>query len=524
MITGSNLLSRIPPLFADLAKLLAGEIECAHGTLTHYSSDGSPYQIFPQAVIYPKNTTDIKHVLSFAREYTMPLSVRGNGSGRNGGCLSEGIVLDMTRYFNQIRNINMVENSITVDAGAKVGLLLEKLHSWNYDIPFFLGMDKEATVGAMFATKSASGSSFHHGTIREWVEGITVVVDNGEEHKIADGITPSGRLLGIYQEVFPLLTKEASIVRGAKPKSHDDATGYNIWNTSIGPRQLLDQLAGSEGTLGIITSITFRIAPYKQHILTTCIPVTKESELPSLIEIAKHHRCEHMFLYDEAFMQLAERYHPTLVPFFPETPYVLLATHTDTDKERLAHTVRTFRNALPVEGYTLKTIDDRKKLEHIVGNEFLFTLFSMYTNNTFIPIPSGNGLIVTIHQLPAFMEEVKEYLDSTGKLYTITGNIGSGHIAALTLFDPLSKQYNSEIVFYTKHLLSIIKKYSGGISTTGGDGLTRTPFLSYIYSDAVIALFGTLKKIWDPLLILNPGKKQGVTTTYLNQHLRKTGT
>jgi FAD/FMN-containing dehydrogenase len=508
-------------MFADLAKILTGEIDCTHTTLTRYSTDNSPYVVLPQAVIYPKNVTDIKHVLAFAREYKMPVTTRGNGTSMTGGALGEGIILDMTRYFSQIRNVNMLENTVTVDVGVTGSALLEKLHGWHFDIPFLSMSDKESTIGALVATKSSSVSSFHHGTIREWIESLTVVVDTGEEHKIADGITPSGRLLGIYQSLFPLLAKEGPTLRAAKPLSHDDASGYNLWNTSIGPRQLLDQLTGSEGTLGIITSVTFRISPHKPHKITTCIPVASKNLLSPCIEVAKHHKGEQIFLYDMAFMQLAEKYYRGVVPFFLDTPYVLLVTHTATDKEKLHHIVHTFRKALPVEEYLMKTIDDQKTVERITDVDFLHSLGNEYTSNTFIPIGSADGLIVTIPQVAPFLTQLEEYLDSIGKLYMITGNIGSGHISVTTLFDPRSRMYDDEILSYAKNIFSILKTYNGGISALGGEGLLRTPYLSYIYSDATLTVFKKIKEVWDPLSILNPGKKIGTSTNYLQQHLKR---
>jgi FAD/FMN-containing dehydrogenase len=519
MIMASNFLTRVPPLFSDLAKILEGEIDCSHATLTKYSNDGSPYAVLPQAVIYPKNVTDIKHVLSFAREYKMPVATRGKGTARTGGSLSEGIVLDMTRYFSHIRNINMVENTVTVDAGVTLSSFLEKLHAWHFDIPLLTGNDPETTIGALIATKSAQAGSFHHGTIREWVEGLSVVVDNGEEHHIADGITPSGRLLGIYQSVFPLLTKENPTLRASKPKSNDDATGYNLWNTSIGPRQLIDQLTGSEGTLGIIISVTFRISPYKPHRITTCIPLSKKNLLAPCIDIAKHHKGEYMFLYDEAMMELAERYHPMVVPFFLETPYVLLVTHTGTDLEKLHHSVRTFRSALPIEDYLLKTIEDEKQLARITSNEFLFSLFKNYTNDALVPVTFAEGLVVGTHHLSSLLQDLEEYLNSLGKLYSISGNIGSGHVSVVTFFDQKAKHYDEELLSYAKEIFTIIKQYNGGISATSGEGLARAPYLNYIYNDGTLAVFKKIKDAWDPLSILNPGKKIGATTSYLTQHV-----
>ncbi len=521
MTTVSNLLSRVPPLFADLAKILAGEIDCTSSKLAQYSVDGSPYTVLPQAVVYPKNVTDIKHVLTFAREYKMPITARGKGQARTGGSLGEGIILDMNRYFSQIRNVNMMENTVTVDAGVTCGSLLEKLHGWHFDIPFLSMSDKESTVGALVATKSATESSFHHGTIREWIEDLTVVLDTGEEHRIADGITPSGRLLGIYQAIFPLLTKEGPTLRAAKPLSHDDASGYNLWNTSIGPRQLIDQLTGSEGTLGIITSITFRISSYKPHRITTCIPIVDKKILPECIEVAKLYKGESVFLYDLGFMQLAEKYHPGVVPFFLDTPYVLLVTHSSLDKEKLHHTLHTFKKDLPVEDYLIRTIDTNETFNRITDVEFLYSLGNTYTNNTFIPFGSTNGLIVTIPQITPLLTQLEEYLDSLGKLYMITGNIGSGHISVTTLFDPRSRLYADEVLSYTKNIFSLVKNYDGGISAVGGEGLIRTPFLSYVYNDATLTVFKKIKDVWDPLSILNPGKKLGTTTSYLQQHLKQ---
>lgn len=519
MITASSLLTRVPPLFLDLSKILSGELDCSHSTLTKYSADNSPYIVMPQAVIFPKTATDIKHVLSFAREYTMPVTVRGKGGARTGGALGEGIILDMTRYFNQIRNINMLENTVTVDAGVTVSSFLEKLNGWHYDIPLLTLQDKEATIGALLATKSSSPGSFSQGTIREWVEGLTIVVDTGEEHRIADGITPSGRLLGIYQSIFPLLTKESGILRAAKPTLHDDATGYNLWSTSIGPRQLIDQIVGSEGTLGIVTSVTFRISPIKKHTLTTCIPLHNKETIDTYVKIAKDHHATHIFMYDEAFMQLSERYHPTLVPFFANTPYVLLVTHSNSDKEKLHQLERSFRQALPLEEYLLKSIPELESVGRITDTAYLYSLLDAYTNSVQIPITVGNGLIVPLPKVAEFLNEIEGYLNTLGKLYIISGNIGSGHVSVTTLFDPHSKNYNEETTLYSQTLFSILKEYGGGMSAVGGEGLTRTPYLSMVYNDAILNLFKQIKDAWDPLSILNPGKKGAVTTRYLEQHL-----
>jgi FAD/FMN-containing dehydrogenase len=522
MITVSSLLRGVPPLFDNLAKILAGDIDCSSNTLQVYSIDGSPYAIRPQAVVYPKNATDIKHILAFSRELAMPVTIRGNGTAKTGGALGEGIIIDMSRYFTHIKHINMLDNTITVEAGVSIKELRERLRAWGKDIPLLTEADDESTIGAMLATKNCTPTSFHHGTIREWVEAITVIVDTGEEHRLADGITPSGRLLGIYQTIFPLLAENSPILRAAKPKNADDSTGYNLWGTSIGPRQLIDQLVGSEGTLGIITSATFRLIPHKEHTVTTCIPLETLQKIPEFIALAKKYKAEHIFLYDKNITNLIDRYRLESTPSFKEVPpYTLLISHKADTRESLQALQKNFIHALSLSESALVYKDGESFINRITNKAFIFSLLDAYTQKAQTPITVGDGIIVPLTNYVACMAALEKYLSSLGNIYIITGNAGSGHISIITLFDPLSTTYVSEIESYTQTLCTYIKKYAGGISASGGEGLARTPYISLFFNEATLTVFQKIKKAWDPLSILNPSKKLSVTLNYLHNHLTR---
>lgn len=521
MIKVSNPFSSIPPLFSDLAKILAGDIEFSKSKIDSYSLDGGAYEIKPQTIIYPKNSTDIKHVISFAREYTMPITVRGQGTGTQGGALGEGIIIDTTRYFTHIRQINMLDHTITVDSGVTVRELRERLFGWKMDIPILTSQDDDATLGGLLATKSCNPSSFHYGTLRDWVEAITVVVDSGEEHRIADGITPSGRLLGIYQAIFPLLNESGPILRAAKPELSDDATGYCVWNTSIGPRQLLDQLIGSEGTLGIITSVTLRLTPYKPFTETVCIPLEDKTLLESSIAIAKHHKADHVFFYNATIIELIERYKKEVAPSFPEAEYVLAVSFFGQNKEELNSRVRSFSKALPFTENKLFVYKDATFISRITAPSFLSALLSEYTKGSHKEILTGDGLIIPSGNLSKALQSFENFLYSTGKLYAISGNVASGHISLVTLFDPNSPTFEHDVDTYTQSLFTIVKKYKGGVSARSGEGIAKTPYLSIFYNEATLSVFTEIKKAWDPLFILNPGKKLGTSLSYLKNHLSR---
>lgn len=521
MLKVSNPFSNIPPLFSDLAKILAGEIDCSQSKLEEYSNDGSPYSVKPQAIIYPKSATDIKHIISFAREYTIPIAVRGNGTAKTGGSLSEGIVIDMTRYFTHIRQMNLADHTVTVDAGVSVKDLREKLKSWQMDIPLLTAQDEDSTIGAVIATKSVTPTSFHYSTIREWVEALTLIVDTGEEHRLADGITPSGRLLGIYQAIFPILTQSGPILRAVKPATNDDATGYCLWNTSIGPRQLLDHVVGSEGTLGIITTVTLRLIPYSEYTETVCIPIIDKENIAIYTQHAKQHHAYHMFMYDSTFMELTDRYQAHSAPSFPEASYALCFSFSTHTQEATKNTIKKFLKSIKIQEEKVIHYDSNHCIERITNPSFLLSLLNSYTQGSHIPLTVCGGIIVAMDDYANLLEEIENYLYSTGKLYVITGNFGSGHISVTTLFDPQSRMYEQEMDNYTQTIFSYVKKYKGGVSAQSGEGLSRTPYIPFIYNEATIAIFNAIKKAWDPLSILNPGKKLGATITYLHNHIKR---
>jgi FAD/FMN-containing dehydrogenase len=519
MITASSAYSGVPPLFASLSRTLSGDLDCSHGCLENLSTDGSPYTVRPQAVVYPRNTTDIKSVLAFSREYHIPLTVRGGGTAATGGSLGEGIVLDMTRYFTQIRQLNTVENTVTVDAGVMLEDLKEKLRLWGMEIPVLCGEDKRATAGGFVSTKSATASSFHTGTVREWVEGLTVILDTGEEHHIKDGITPSGRLLGIYQDVFPLLSESEPIIRAVRREESDDATGYFLWSTSIGPRQLLDQLVGSEGTLGIITSITFRVTPVRHHSANLLIPIP-ENGLQVTVDVARHHRSEAVYMFGKSYKDLWNRLRPNNIPGnLPDAARYIVLVFRDNDKHSLSSRVASFLRALPWGNGAVEI--EKTLVDLLISFEEVHTLLSSYSQGNHVIATLGEGIIVSKHRYERCLQDLEKCLEETSLFQVVTGYAASGHISITSLIDAHSPSCEHDLLAYNERVCRVVEKFKGGLSAVGGDGLERTAYFDFIYSGAAIEMFSRIKQVWDPLKILNPGKKTGVPLDYLRKRVRK---
>jgi FAD/FMN-containing dehydrogenase len=519
MITVSNVFSSVPPLFAKLAKILVGDIDCSYGALKEHSMDGSPYAIQPQAVIYPKTSSDIKHAVAFAREYGIPLTVCGGRTAGTGGSLGEGIAIDMTRYFSHIRHVNMMEHTVSVDAGARIDELREKLSGWNMEIPLLEKEYGNATIGGLVATKSATASTFYAGSIREWVEGLTVIVDSGEEHHIRDATTPSGRLLGIYQSVFPLLSECGPVLRAARRECSDDATGYSLWNTSIGPRQLIDQLVGSEGTLAVITSVTLRVADKKKCSASYILPLQNAQLLQTAADIATHHMATRLFMFDDAFRKLTDSVYPGMFPHeFEESAYALCVTFRDNDEHALHLNVKSFLRTLSDHTGSEREIAE-DAASKLMSPSFLHSLFKQYSKGAYMISTFGEGIIVPRKSYAACLNAIDQALSRTGRMYTLSGYAGSGHIAVTAAFDPRSLSYEHDIQEYRECLLSSLQGFDAGLSASAGDGLERTAMLPAIFNEATRSVFKRLKDCWDPHNIFNPSKKIAVSKEYLAKHV-----
>lgn len=518
MITVSRVFSSIPPLFASLAKVISGDIDCSHSGIKSHSVDGSPYSVKPQAILYPKTGTDIKHAIAFAREYSIPLTVCGGGTAKSGGSLGEGIIIDMTRHFSHIRHVNMMEHTVTVDAGVRIDDLREKLSAWNMELPLLEEENSRATIGGLLATKSATPGSFYYGTIREWVEGLTVVVDTGEEHHLKEAVTPSGRLLGIYQSIFPLLSKHAPVLRAARREQSDDATGYSLWSTSIGPRQLIDQLVGSEGTLAIITSVTLRVMQKRRHATAMVIPIKNEDHVKVCIDIAKHHKAEKLFMFDSTFRKLCDTFHPGMIPHtLSDSPFFLIAIMKHDNSDMLRSQSATFSKAVSDENTTPVIIDEGSAAK-LMSNNLLHSFFKDYSKGTYMVATAGEGIIVPLHDYALALRKIDDLLSKDGRIYTLTGYAGSGHIAVTTAFDVNSLSYEYDLQEYREQIFSIVQTLKGGISAVSGDGLERTHALPCVYNEQARNVFKLCKEAWDPFNIFNPSKKISLSKDYLIRH------
>ncbi len=514
----------VSPLFITLKEKIKGDISCSYQTLASHSVDNSNCQVWPQAVVFPKTVNDIKEIIDFAKEYNMPISPRGNGSLDDGGSLTEGIHLDMTKYFSEIKTINVINSLITVESGVSNKYIKEKLKSWGLEIPIITEENETGTIGGLVSSKHISSSFLEHGSIREWVEGINIVLSNKEEHQIRDGVAPSSGLLEIYEKTFPLISRNLSYINGAKNNCRVDNSGFDIWNQSISGRQLIDIIVGSGGTLGIITSITLRTTPIKRKEVSLLLEINSYKDLQKSIDILKDAGLERVNLIDTNSIILAGKNFESItkeIKLKEDTKFCLLGTLRANDEERLEHKAKIILSKIHLDE------KDKRILNHEEASAYKKLvsspkeILSIYSKKRLPVINFLDSLIVEVSQVSNFIKELEEILQNKGMTFLISGNVAFGHVSILFIYDISNDEMCDKLFLFTRDIFSLTKKYNGGICGYGNDGLIRTPFLNVMYGSKITELFNEIKNIWDAENIFNPSKKTYASLSYLKQHLRK---
>lgn len=534
----------------ELKRVIKGEVAADEESLKKYSRDASLFEIRPKVVVFPKNVEDIKNLIKFAsNKKNVSLTARSGGTDMSGGALTESVVIDVTKHLNQIKDIG--DGYAVVQAGVYYRDFEKETLKRGLLLPSYPASREICAVGGMVANNSGGEKTLAYGKTEDYVMELIVVLGDGEEYLIKplakaelDKKLKQKNFEGeLYRKIYKLVSGNQELLKSAKPDVNKNSAGYYLWNVWDGKTfDLTKLLVGSQGTLGIITEIKFKLIKPKKYSRMAVIFLKDLDPLVDTVKAVMKFGPESFESFDDHTLKIALRYLFSLVKllgqnifriawgFLPEfwmlvsgglPKLILLAEFTDNSEEALRGRLENLARELKSINANFRILaseEEAKKYWIIRRESFNLLRHHIKGKRT---APFIDDFIVRVEKMPEFLPKLNEILDQYDMIYTIAGHVGDGNFHIIPLMD-LSDPKNHQIIKeLSDKVYDLVLKYGGSITAEHNDGLIRSPYLEKMYGPEIYKLFEETKKIFDPKNIFNPGKKVGADLQYAFDHLTK---
>ncbi|GAA4310450.1 FAD-binding and (Fe-S)-binding domain-containing protein [Mucilaginibacter gynuensis] len=529
----------------QLAKQLDGDLYTDKQMRILYATDASAYREMPLAVAIPKSIADIKALIGFANQEKTSLIPRTAGTSLAGQVVGNGIVVDVSKHFNRIIEVNADGKWVRVEPGVVRDEL--NLHLQPHGLFFSpeTSTANRAMIGGMVGNNSCGSNSVTYGSTREHLLEIKAILSDGSDAvfkalNFDDFIAKcSGKTLeaNIYRQIRSLLgnyENQEEIRREFPKKSiHRRNTGYAVdalLNTSPFTADTDDfnfckLIAGSEGTLAFITEIKLNLTPIPKGVSgLLCIHFNSVDDALNANLIALKHKPIVSELIDHYILDCTKGHieHAQNRFFVQGDPAaVLVLEYFATDEaavKKIAATVETeMRNAGLGYHFPLLFGADTKRI-WALRKAGLGLLSNLPGDEKAVAVIEDTAVDVT--DLPAYIRDCDRLLKSYGLHTVYYAHAGSGEIHLRPLINLKTEEGNALFRQVAQEIAALVKSYKGSLSGEHGDGRLRGEFIAQMIGARNYNLLREIKNTWDPNNIFNPGKI--VDTPPMNTMLRYT--
>ena len=538
--------------------IISGDVDDSPEVKEAFSHDASMFELEPQLVVAPKDSSDVQKIVRYVSENKehnpdLSLTVRSGGTCMSGGAINDSIILDFAKYLNKIGTVT--SSTGNTQPGVFYRDCEKETLKHGAVMPSFPASRDLCTVGGMVANNSGGERSLQYGKTEEFIESIKVIFRDGNEYEVKkltkkqlDKKIAQGDFEGnLYKEIYELCEKNYDEIRAAKPHVSKDSTGYHLWNVwdrDTGVFDLTRLIVGSQGTLGIVTDITFRLVPAPKHSGTLVMFLRHTNDLGDLINKVLTHNPATFEGFDNYTLMLSFKlffyFHkqigwwgtfklglqllPELLKLMRGIPQMVLLIEfqADTEEEvaRKVHEMRLDLKEFKHESLFEEDETEAKSQKFWIMRRSSFNLLRQKVHDKHTA-PFMDDLIVPPNTLPKFLPEIRRVIKKYKLFATIAGHMGDGnfHIIPLMNIEKPGEQAKLEPAMH--EINEIVLRYGGSLSGEHNDGMIRGPWLKDMYGVEVFNFFKQVKVIFDPDNIFNPHKKTDANWRYSMKHLRK---
>jgi FAD/FMN-containing dehydrogenase/Fe-S oxidoreductase len=509
--------------FNVLKAELQGELFVDDTTRRLYATDASAYREMPLAVAIPKTDDDLVKLIHFAKENKTSLIPRAGGTSLAGQVVGGGIVVDISKHFNKVYEINRDERYVWVQPGIVRDDLNHILKPHGFFFAPETSTANRAMIGGMIGNNSCGSNSVVYGSTREHLLEIKAILADGSFVTFGDVEKLGEETHPFYKHINSVLSNPANqkSIRDNFPKASIARrnTGYAIDMllrmqpfTSNGPKFNFSSLiAGSEGTLCFVTAAKLRLSPldppHKKIVCIHCKSIDESLRAnlvalkynPSAVELMDH------YVFEATKRNIGQKENRFFIEGDPMA--ILVAEITRSSEAEVDSDVKALIADLKGKnlGYSYPVVsgDDIRKVWNL--RKAGLGLLSNVPGDV-KPVPVIEDTAVDVNDLPDYIADINTMLKKHGLYSVHYAHAGSGELHLRPYID-LKKEDGVKLFRrVAEDTAALVKKYDGSLSGEHGDGRLRGEFIPMMIGEHNYKLIRELKKVWDPDNIFNPGK------------------
>jgi FAD/FMN-containing dehydrogenase/Fe-S oxidoreductase len=446
--------------------------------------------------------------VKFASARGLPIHSRGAGSGLCGSAIGTGIVIDFTRYMNRLIKIDADQRYFECEPGYRFGELEAALGATGLFFPPDPSSGEFATFGGMYGTNASGSQSVKYGNVADYILDAEVVLSSGDRFTLGDILArPFDDLPDNLKQLYRLYAGQSQKIEAAYPQIRYNSSGYNLRGLVKNDRLDLTRLfAGSEGTLGIVTRLKFKLAQKPSHdslvvagfddIVSSAKAVQKILPMgPSGIEIL-----------EKSLLKLVRETDPGLKDKIPgDVDNILLIEFDGFDAKVCSRQAREVQQLLEAEGLAanirMAVSDDEKAQLWHIRKAAMPMLYKLKGSKRILPLIEDAA--VPTDQLVPYFEGLTAILTGHQLDFVIYGHIAKGLLHTRPLLDLKEPDDVRLLKILADDVFELVHSLGGAVSGEHGDGRVRSAYIKKQYPD-IYDLFLETKHLLDEKNICNP--------------------
>ena len=471
-----------------------------------YSEGAGIYRIVSRAVALPSDVADLKLLTSWASEHQVPLVVRGAGSAMGGGNIGEGVVVDLAGFSHPL-HIDPPSRTATTGAAVTLAQLNAAAAPYGLRLPPDPSSGAWATLGGMLSTNAAGARSVRFGSVRRWVQGLTLITADAEEIALRRGVDQPGSGAGALgrfgKDVAPRLRAAAPLVAGRFPRVRKNSSGYAL-DAYLASGDVLDLVIGAEGTLGIVTEIEWRLDPVPECRAGMRVQLPSLNHLHKAVEAINQHEPAALELLDRSFLDLVGPSYRVAAGVGSGVEALLLVEFERDQQDALRQALTLAKSAVMPWAVSVDVAYS--------GDADRLWAIRHAASPILAGLPEDRRSLQVIEDACVPVERMGEYIASVRRMAAerelpavLFGHAGDGHIHVNLLPELARPGWQDRVAALLEDVTQLVKRLGGTPSGEHGDGRLRANALEQIYGPQIVELFREIKLAFDPSGIFNPG-------------------